>query len=623
MIRNFMYTVLGLAIFISGGILGPKIWLVMQGNTEISNVESSAIPHEAAESLPTELANNNSEPENAFDANIKTAETKADNEPIKEEAKNQSSEQVLTGEVVFSTELFTLKMDDEKKASAEGTTIAQKDNENKIKQVPQSEELNKNTELTDAVKADNAKTEIANVDKPELSKTEAITSSEDDKKLHELATTEIKELASDNKELNVQNNSQQSTEDQKLDIADNKSSIKEEFKENFLADKKQTVKTQVEEGDNLIEIFKDYTDHKSAYNLAKTIGKVHPVTRIQIGKNYTLEHDTEKEKITYFEYEISDTQTLIVDCSNETPKVFIEKVDYEKKLSFVKGEIEGSLYGTMLKLNEKESLALTVVNMFKWDINFIKDIRKGDSFSILVEKLYLNGQFKGYGRTIGGTFTNNGKTLESFLYHDGNRKEMHYNAKGENMRKVLLQSPLRFTRVTSGYTYRRRHPVYGTYRPHLGIDYGAPTGTPIMAVGGGTVTYLGWRGGFGKHITVRHASGLESLYSHLSRYGRSLRKGSKVRQGQIIGYVGSTGVSTGPHLDFRLKQNGKYINPSKAINPRAASISRAHKQGYEARKKLIREFMNGTRPLESYDPSLMDMVVAEKKTSSSRKNRKN
>ncbi len=371
--------------------------------------------------------------------------------------------------------------------------------------------------------------------------------------------------------------------------------------------KEQIIEAKIEAGDSLSKLFEDYTDVNSAILLAKTIDKEFSVKALRVGHPYLIEFDAEKDVILRFEYEINSREKLIALADGEIYKAHIEKIHYDKKLAYVEGTINDSLFLTIEKLNESPQLALQVANMFRWDINFIRDVRAGDSFSILVEKLYREGEFKGYGRAIGATFTNSGKKYESFLYYDSNKKEMHYNAKGENKRKVLLQSPLSFTRVTSGYTHSRKHPIYGTYRPHLGVDYGAPMGTPIMAVGDGVITYYGWRGGYGKHITVRHASGLESMYSHMSRYGRGLKKGSKVSQGQTIGYVGSTGVSTGPHLDFRLKQNGKYINPTKAINPRAAAVSKVHQDGYEARKKMVREFMDGTRTLESYDPTSIDV----------------
>ena len=172
----------------------------------------------------------------------------------------------------------------------------------------------------------------------------------------------------------------------------------------------------------------------------------------------------------------------------------------------------------------------------------------------------------------------------------------------------MLQAPLAFTRVTSRFTSSRKHPILGYSRPHMGVDYGAPTGTPVKAVGEGVVTKRSWGGGYGNQIIVKHVAGLESMYSHLSGYARGLRQGQRVRQGQVIGFVGSTGLSTGPHLDFRLRQNGKFINPTKAINPRGEPVSARHMAAFE---KVVAEelaYLKDRKPLSEYT---VDSVVPE------------
>ncbi len=503
MLRNFIFTLAGIGIFIAGGAIGPHIWdILTKSATQSSTVE-------------TQKYNNLSSAEKR-DAVAEKTVSAPEKEIVQEQSPKSSPEPSTTPEVLEPSEL-------------------------------------------------SAQQELSNDESP--------------------IAEEGTELAGEN-EIHTPSNDDDA---------------------NAPAVTQQVIEAKIESGDSLLVIFEDYTDTNTAYNLVSIIEKEISAKSFRVGQPYLLEYDAEKNKILRFEYEINSKEKLFVAAQEETYTAKVEAIIYDKKLFFVEGTIEDSLFLTVQKLNESPQLAMQVANMFRWDINFIRDVQSGDSFSILVEKLYREGEFKGYGRTLGATFTNSGKKYESFLYYDGNKKEMHYNAKGENLRKVLLQSPLSFTRVTSGYTHSRKHPVYGTYRPHLGIDYGAPMGTPIMAVGDGTITYYGWRGGFGKHITVKHVSGFESMYSHMSRYGRGLKKGSRVRQGQVIGYVGSTGVSTGPHLDFRLKQNGKYINPSKAINPRAEAVSKVHKVGYEVRKTLVREFMDGTRTLDSYDPKSIDV----------------
>jgi murein DD-endopeptidase MepM/ murein hydrolase activator NlpD len=203
---------------------------------------------------------------------------------------------------------------------------------------------------------------------------------------------------------------------------------------------------------------------------------------------------------------------------------------------------------------------------------------------------------------LGATFTNRGKLFEAFQFRGVSGNASHYNAKGESLRKVLLKAPLAFTRITSGYSLGRKHPIFHDVRPHEGVDYGAPTGTPIKAVGDGVVSQKGWQGGYGNTVVVRHGASLESQYGHMSGYARGMAVGVRVRQGQVIGFVGMTGWATGPHLDFRLKQHGRFINPARAINPRDESIAPGRMKEFEERKTQLRNFVSGVTPLYLYNP---------------------
>ncbi len=267
----------------------------------------------------------------------------------------------------------------------------------------------------------------------------------------------------------------------------------------------------------------------------------------------------------------------------------------------------------MADIGENPHLALKLVDLFGSEINFIRDLREGDSFSVLIEKRFRDGEYKGYGRILAARFTNQGKTYEAYLFNDGSGQQ-YYNRKGENLKKTLLQSPLAFTRITSRFSHNRKHPILGKTIPHLGVDYGAPTGTPVKAVGEGVVTKRGWGGGYGNQIIVRHVAGLESMYAHLSGFARGLKEGTKVRQGQVIGFVGSTGLSTGPHLDFRLRQKGVFIDPTKAINPRGASVT--PKRMAEFRQTVEKELalLEGRKALAGYkvDSLVPDRAIVEK-----------
>ncbi len=365
----------------------------------------------------------------------------------------------------------------------------------------------------------------------------------------------------------------------------------------------QIVNGVVSKGDTIIELLQTYDNPNRIKKFIDAAEDVFSPKRFIIGQPYTIIYDTEKNNIKSFEYEINDFKKLII--SGEPPKAEVEEIVYDKKLTLVENSIEDNLFLAVTNIGETAALAMRIADIFAWEINFIRDIQKNDSFSILVEKLYREGEFKGYGRSFGATFTNNDETYKAYLYFDAKKIEGYYSNSGASLKKVLLQSPLSFTRVTSGYTRSRKHPIFGTYRPHLGIDYGAPTGTPVMAVGDGVVKVRGWVGGYGYQVVISHTSGFESMYSHLSRFPKNVKKGSRVRQGQTIGYVGSTGISTGPHLDFRLKRNGKFINPSKAMSPRGEPINKKNMPAFKKWISVVDEFMNKEKSLDTYTPSML------------------
>lgn len=301
-----------------------------------------------------------------------------------------------------------------------------------------------------------------------------------------------------------------------------------------------------------------------------------------------------------FEYEIDDQKKLIVTKTGEGFAAHVEPIVYDFNLVRVSGTIRSSLFETLASTGESPILAVRIAEIFGSEINFIKDLREGDGFSLLIEKRFRGEAFKGYGRVLGATFTNQGKTYEAyrFVTEDG---EAFFNAKGESLKKTLLKAPLAFTRISSGYSMNRKHPIFKNRRPHQGVDYAAPSGTPVKAVGDGTVEKAGWGNGFGNMVVIRHSGGLESMYSHLSGFATGAKRGSRVRQGQVIGYVGATGYATGPHLDFRLKQNGKYVNPSKVIVPRGDSVSRERMAAFKRERDRVREYLAGKRDLAAYE----------------------
>jgi murein DD-endopeptidase MepM/ murein hydrolase activator NlpD len=231
------------------------------------------------------------------------------------------------------------------------------------------------------------------------------------------------------------------------------------------------------------------------------------------------------------------------------------------RLEAVGGEVRRSLFEAVEALGESPQLVLELVEIFSSDFDFTADTRGGDRFRLLVEKRYAGDQFVDYGQVMVAQYLSDGRVLTGVGFEPAGGRPAYYDLDGRSLRKSFLKSPLEFTRITSGFTYRRPHPVLGGVRPHLAVDYAAPVGTPVRAVADGTVLVAGWNGGNGIQVRLKHHAGYETLYNHLSRLGPGVRTGRKVTQRQVIGYVGSTGLSTGPHLDYRVAKNGRYVNP--------------------------------------------------------------
>ena len=271
-----------------------------------------------------------------------------------------------------------------------------------------------------------------------------------------------------------------------------------------------------------------------------------------------------------FEYQIDTDRFLRIiarDRSRPT-ELDAEVVPYEKQVDVVavRGRIDSdhpSVIAAMDEAGETIQLALAVAEIFSGEIDFDSDLQAGDSFDILVEKKSLDGQFSDYGAVLGARFITDGRDLRAIRWVDpGTGKAAFYDDAGRSLKRFFLRSPLRFEpRVTSGFSRRRLHPVYRTYRAHLGIDYGAPTGAPVVAVSSGTVVSAGWSGAGGNMVRLRHAGAYESYYLHLSSFAKGIRAGVHVDQGQLIGRVGATGTATGPHLDYRLRKHGVFVNP--------------------------------------------------------------
>jgi murein DD-endopeptidase MepM/ murein hydrolase activator NlpD len=232
------------------------------------------------------------------------------------------------------------------------------------------------------------------------------------------------------------------------------------------------------------------------------------------------------------------------------------------RLAPVRGTVSRSLFDAVEEAGESASLVVTLAEIFSSDFDFTADARTGDRFRLLVEKRYANERFAEYGRIQVAQYASGERVLTGVAWRAGRESAYgYYDLEGRSLRKSFLKSPLEFTRITSGFTYARPHPILGGVRPHLAIDYAAPTGTPVRAVAQGVVARAGWDGGNGISVRLHHRAGYETMYNHLSRLGAGVRAGARVSQRQVIGYVGATGLATGPHLDYRVARHGTFVNP--------------------------------------------------------------
>ncbi|HSP34869.1 MAG TPA: peptidoglycan DD-metalloendopeptidase family protein [Thermoanaerobaculia bacterium] len=228
----------------------------------------------------------------------------------------------------------------------------------------------------------------------------------------------------------------------------------------------------------------------------------------------------------------------------------------------ISASIDSSLYDALRAAGEEPQLVQQLVDVFQWDIDFFS-LRKGDSFSLVVEKKFSGADLIGYGPILAARFVHDSTTYEAFRHQLPDGTAGYYARNATPLRKQFLKAPLKFTRITSGFTGRRFHPVLHYFRPHHGVDYGAPVGTPVMTTADGVVVQTAYNHGEGNFIRIRHTSRIETMYMHLSRFATNVKRGTKVTQGDVIGYVGATGLVTGPHLDYRVNDGGKWLDPLK------------------------------------------------------------
>ena len=291
---------------------------------------------------------------------------------------------------------------------------------------------------------------------------------------------------------------------------------------------------------------------------------------------------TEEGELLRLQYKISQSSILHVEQTETGYKAYTAEAELETHTVHKSAVIHSSLFGATDSADIPDQVAIQLAEIFSSDIDFYRDLRRDDRFSVIYEAGYSNGELINAGQVVAAEFINQGKTYRAVLFRNPDGKHGYYTPEGKSLHKSFLRSPLEFTRISSGFSLGRFHPILQKMRAHKGVDYAAPTGTRIKAAADGNVAFVGKKGGYGNVIILKHANGVSTVYGHLSRFSSGLRNGQKVSQGDIIGFVGMSGMATGPHLHYEFLLNGKHRDPLKVALPVAQPIPAQYKADFLA-----------------------------------------
>jgi murein DD-endopeptidase MepM/ murein hydrolase activator NlpD len=333
---------------------------------------------------------------------------------------------------------------------------------------------------------------------------------------------------------------------------------------------------EIKSGDTLADIFaREGIPPQQLHQILDLGGAARNLARIYPGQALKLLTDSESGLIR-LEYQIDKLNTLEVHRMGDGFDVSTIYHTPERHVTNASGVINSSLFLAAQKAGLSDNMTMELASIFGWDIDFALDIRRGDQFVVLYDELYLEGEKVGEGRILAATFINQGRTYQAVRYTDDEGVAEYYSPDGKNMRKAFLRTPVEYTRISSGFSLGRLHPILNRIRAHKGVDYAAPTGTPVKATADGKIVFRGKKGGYGNVIILQHGSKYSTVYGHLSRFRGGLSTGSSVRQGQVIGYVGMTGLATGPHLHYEFRINGVHHNPLTVKLPESEPLDNIH-----------------------------------------------
>ena len=360
----------------------------------------------------------------------------------------------------------------------------------------------------------------------------------------------------------------------------------------LVVDTFDVIKGQVKNGDSFGKLTGDLgLGSQQIFAVAQAIDGVFDVRKIRIGNDYTVLKGRNSSKPSYFIYEESLLTYYLVALGDS---IYVKAGQRTRTIKerFVTGVITNSLYETLAAQQVSTGLTMKLADIYAWTIDFFR-IQKGDSITVLYEDVYVDDTiYAGTGRILAARFDHFNEPYFAFRYTDASGETDYYDEKGNSLRKAFLKAPLQYSRISSRYTQSRYHPVQKRWKPHLGTDYAAPQGTPIMTTADGVVEKAGYTSGNGNYVKVRHNSTYSTQYLHMSKIAKGMKPGVRVRQGEVIGYVGSTGLATGPHVCYRFWVNGKQVDPYKQKLPDANPIKDAYRADFMAFVEQLKQRLN-------------------------------
>jgi len=362
--------------------------------------------------------------------------------------------------------------------------------------------------------------------------------------------------------------------------------VEHRFAYNINIDSLEVRYDQVNAGENLSAILSPIVSAGIIDRISRETRDVFDVRKIRIGNTYAcITKKSDSLKALYFVYEVNDTSYVVYDL-RDSLRAYMDHKNVIKKIRSVSGTIYSSLWNTFAEKKLDISLAMSMADVFAWTIDFYA-LQKGDQFRLIYEDIYVDNERIRSGKILAGVFSGGGKDFYAFAF-DQEGKTRYFDAEGQSLERSFLKAPLHFSRISSRFTAARFHPILRIMRPHYGVDYAAPRGTPVVALGDGRVTEAGWKGGYGRFIAIRHNSSYMTTYAHLMGFAPGLKQGSFVKQGELIAFVGMSGLATGPHLDFRVYKNGSPINPLSMESPPAKPVNNDAHLAFEAIVKKLK-----------------------------------